>query len=280
MKATNEKDMYTLRKELMDFLSHYSYKLIDFDINTLLVLADYSRKSDMDRWNYNYHKSTKYFELISLIEILNEARKGGEITIKYNKGNDILKLEMLNKYLVGYLWSTMNNLLVHNRHSLYMKAFDWEEREEVEPNDYEKYQSKMTKKEYEDMQILFKYLENIFIPYNKDEIARILRFEKGQMDLTMNKDRTLLSFLLNMTVKLFKAGGIFSTKQKTISTEDACFLYDYLILLGIMKDHRLNNKRKYDIIKNELSKLKFEDQEVLDKMDKEYIYLISLDFVE
>lgn len=254
MKALNEKDLDTLIEKLRGFLSQYSYRFKDKHINLLSNLMNFSRSTDYERKCFLLQESTRYFEIASFLNILTKAHKErGITTIKHSR----LKLEMQNFDLIDFLWTTMNNLLFQNRHDDYMELFDWETREGVLPEKYTQYRSKMTEEEYEDMIKQVDYSEYNATPYNKDEIITILDYEKKRMDSLQKLDKQALSYFLNEIVEVFKKDGIFSTKQKTISTDDACFLYEYLQEIGITEDRTKNNKDKYDFIKNELSKLNY-----------------------
>lgn len=66
-----------------------------------------------------------------------------------------------------------------------------------------------------------------------------------------------LAIRLHNLVVNFRVDGVFDSTKKTISTNEASFLYDSLDIIGtIQADFTANNQDKYQFIKKELAKIK------------------------
>jgi len=104
-------------------------------------------------------------------------------------------------------------------------------------------------------ELLPDYLLNFSAPYTIDEITRIIQLEnRVQKGLSLYKKRWI-SIRISPVVEHFKKTGIFDNSKKTIKTNEACFLYDVLDLLGAIRgDISANNNEKYQFIKKELKK--------------------------
>lgn len=92
---------------------------------------------------------------------------------------------------------------------------------------------------------------------DKQGIEKIILIEKNRH---IAEKRNYIGRLLNWIDRFAKKYGYFDNKINTISTVEACFLYDTFNLIGIIEgDESANNQEKYQYIKKELKKAKSEE---------------------
>lgn len=237
--------------EMKTFLENYSYKLGFENLNLLTSLRDYKDDKFLDALLYP-NSDRSYYEVAHLYSILSEANKeGGGIIVKSKTTNK--KIEVLYNENIVFLLEKISQYLIDNRHDDYMEQFGWGWRDNIPPLKILKWKDEVSE------EVFNNFLEEVDLidkPYTDEEIKKILEYEKRQLEIINIVKRERLSFYLNRIVDSFKKEGIFETKPKTISTKDACFLYDYLLKLELKSDNTLSPNEKYQEIKNELNKLK------------------------
>jgi len=241
---------------IKEFLKKYPYKLESYHFFLLEKLWNFHHDRESDKVMFPKVERL-YFEMAGFIALLKKAQKFRDrISIKYKDGSSI---EIENPENIDYLLSKMNDLLISNRHEDYMEVFGWEERGKIPSENISKYKTRVSEDEYNYLIASLNESDYIEEPYNEEEIKKIYKYEKAQMYLYNPVMKQRLSFYLTLIVDQFVKDGIFKSGLKTISTEDACFLYDYLLLIGITDDETRNRHEKYEYIKFELRKLKIED---------------------
>jgi len=239
-------------------IEKYSYKLEYKHYNLLLDLSNYYNEKEGDRI---HHPNTErcYYELACMLYILIKARKkGGKLSMKITEEEKAsnVKIDIIEHENINYLWKITNDQLWGNRHEDYMEVFGWEDRQSVLPEDITRGKKTMPEVDYNNWVASMDESYYINEPYKEDEIKTILKYEKAQMESFNIVMRERLSFYLNKVVNAFVKDGIFKAGYKPISTEDACFLYEYLCIIGITEDNELSRREKKDYIRFELMKLK------------------------
>lgn len=92
------------------------------------------------------------------------------------------------------------------------------------------------------------------IPLTKQGIDNIIKIEQNRHIV---KSKNYIGRLLSFIDKYSKKYGYFDNELNTISTEEACFLYDTFDLIGLIQgDYSANKQEKYQYIKRELKKAK------------------------
>ena len=113
----------------------------------------------------------------------------------------------------------------------YQFLFDWEFKEEMKKS----------------------LVSELTEPYTDEEIAKIIEHETNSAISRKNHNKKLLSIKIKKITEYLREEGVFSLDYETISTSEACFLFDTLVLLGVIgKDDTYNNQEKYQFIKSKL----------------------------
>ena len=90
-------------------------------------------------------------------------------------------------------------------------------------------------------------------PYTDEEIAQIIEYETNEAISRKGHNKKRLSIRIKKITEYLREEGVFSLDYETISTSEACFLFDTLVLLGVIgKDDTFNNQEKYQFIKAKL----------------------------
>ena len=135
------------------------------------------------------------------------------------------------------LWMFANTFLEYKQDGLYQFEFDIPFKEDLQ--------------EVDDCCLIKNYTE----PYSETELSQIIEYEKEKIQNIEKSSKNRLAFKIQRIVDHYREEHIFDTTKKTIATNEACFLYDALDVLGaIQADQSANNQDKYEYIKKELRK--------------------------
>lgn len=104
-----------------------------------------------------------------------------------------------------------------------------------------------------DFELNTEYFLSKYYLLNKNGIKDIITDEKN---MTF-KHKSQIVRILQVINRYAKEYGYFDNELNTISTEEACILYDTFDLIGLIQgDYSANNQEKYQYIKRELKKAK------------------------
>lgn len=135
------------------------------------------------------------------------------------------------------LWLFANTFLEHRQDGLYQFEFDIPFKEDLQAGD--------------DCYLTKNYTEL----YSETELSQIIEYEKEKIQNVEKSSKNRLAFKIQCIVDHYREEHIFDSTKKTIATNEACFLYDALDVLGaIQADQSANNQDKYEFIKKELRK--------------------------
>jgi len=201
-----------------------------FDPNSKFVVLN----KDINPYFYRNN-----FEIAELIRLLSESiDAGSELKISTTiKG--IRKDVCLNNYssIKRDLWLFANTFLEYTQDGLYQFEFDIPFKEDLQDGD--------------DFYLAKAYTE----PYSQTELSQIIEYEKEKIQNIEKSSKNRLAFKIQRLVEHYREEHIFDSTMKTIATNEACFLYDSLDVLGaIQADRSANNQDKYEFIKKELRK--------------------------
>lgn len=92
-----------------------------------------------------------------------------------------------------------------------------------------------------------------FEPYTVDELNLVSRYIKSLISEKNNELKNRLKARINKCVNLLKAKNIFDKDYKTISTNEASFLYDLMNYFNIvLPSETMNKQEKYQFIKRSI----------------------------
>lgn len=147
-------------------------------------------------------------------------------TIKSIKSSVVLDSEIANDLLLF-----VDSLIEARTDGFYQYQFNWEFKEEIETG------------------LVTKLTE----PYSDEEISQIVEYETNKAISIKKQNKKRLSIKIKNLTEFLRKEGIFSLDYETISTSEACFIFDFLVLKGIIgKDETYNNQEKYQFIKSKL----------------------------
>ena len=181
-----------------------------------------------DRINFyediiHYGKDQSGFELLSLMNLLASAINNNE---KINISTTIKGIpenaSITNKKAIRYLYDSAHRTLIslHGR----------------------KYERK------------FREFEKGLTTYSDKQLSKIYNYEVELRKFGVPSRNEFLKGEIQFCVERLKFCGLFSKDTKTVKTNEACFLYDILILLGIINSDGIeSSQEKYVYIKNKLN---------------------------
>lgn len=179
------------------------------------------------------------YEIAELIRLLSDSIQA-ESELKIATTIKGIKREVsLNNFspIKEHLWLLANTFLEYIQDGLYQFEFDIPFKEELQDGD----DSYLTKNHTE--------------PYSETELSQIIEYEKEKIQNVEKSSKNRLAFKIQRIVDHYREEHIFDSTKKTIATNEACFLYDALDVLGaIQADQSANNQDKYEFIKKELRK--------------------------
>ena len=92
-----------------------------------------------------------------------------------------------------------------------------------------------------------------FQPYSVDELNMISRYIKSLVSEKNDELKNKFKSQINNGVNLLKTKNIFNSDYKTISTNEACFLYDLMnYFRKVLPSETMNKQDKYQFIKRYL----------------------------
>lgn len=201
-----------------------------FDPNSNLQVIKCEVKPSFYRDNY---------EIAELIRLLSDSiQADSELKISTTiKG--IKKEVCLNNYssIKRDLWMFANTFLEYRQDGLYQFEFDIPFKEDLQEGDDCYLAKNQTEK------------------YSETELSQIIEYEKEKIQNLEKSSKNRLAFKIQRIVEHYREEKIFDSTKKTICTNEACFLYDAMNVLGaIQADQSANNQDKYEFIKKELRK--------------------------
>jgi hypothetical protein len=268
MEAQEIKDYEEIKKQLTVLIEKNSYNLEKEHFDRLMNLYFYKEDIIYDHYWFSGNERS-YYELACMLDILNKAKKNGSGFILKSK-DTTEKIEVTNIQNVCYMHEFINRMLYDSRHDDYMneEVFNWKERNFIYPYYTARYLENDTDSEIneinggskDEIKDYFKKNEDedflVPEPYNEAEMKLILKYEKRQLDNFSKVKNQRVSYYLHGIVEEFKKDGIFKNTKKTLSTKDACFLFDCLCLFELHQETTENKQDKYQYIKGVLNKLK------------------------
>jgi len=88
---------------------------------------------------------------------------------------------------------------------------------------------------------------------DEKQLSKIKEYELKMQKLEVPNQIEFMKGEIQYCVKHLKERGVFCKKSKTIKTNEACFIYDILLLIGAIKAGEFeNNQDKYVFIKNKI----------------------------
>lgn len=198
---------------------------------------------------------TPYFELAKLTEILLKAYNN-ESSIQLNAilGGIKNKVEIKENINIEYLHWMCDSLLHYYRQYEYRRVFGFQFKEpfhEIKKTTviHSTQKEDGTWKEHFDDKIdVFSGL--VQYTYSEKELEQIINYEKEDYTSSVKHYNNLLKIKLKDIIETLREKNIFQTYLKTISTNEACFLYDtYVALETIKVDDTMSNQEKFQFIK-------------------------------
>ena len=201
------------------------------------------------------------FDLIELAKfsvILKDALANkSKFTISANYKNSITKVEISEIENLKFLMYYIDSLLYNNQRGLYNLLFDNSFKKEslyTGSNNENIIFSPINMIDYE-----FSSVKSLFSgftePYSKSQLETILEYENNtQLDYQKNH-KTWYNRQIKIVVEYMRDKGYFNAKYKTISTKEACLIYDLIVIIGHVDfsiSNTMNSQEKYQFIKRYL----------------------------
>lgn len=82
----------------------------------------------------------------------------------------------------------------------------------------------------------YEYLKE---PYTKEELDKILKYERSEYKKMFNYKRTKIKRQVNILCHYFREEGVFNNKTKELNSKEYQFLYDALAVLGIFPEENI-----------------------------------------
>lgn len=200
----------------------YGLNVKDAAIQQFLIFADTN--------NFLEHlNDTSNLKTAQLIKLFNDARvNSSEITISTTIKGRKECVKISDDIDILHISNNINNYLICLSSGWYEYEFNWNLKKDLTDSYYPK------------------------DPYNDEELNQIIAYEKKR--LVKAKDKPKDKFPnIGFFVYNFRESNMFDNKIKTIKTNEACFLYDSLVQLGMIKgDDFYNSQEKYQYIKRHL----------------------------
>lgn len=204
-----------------------------------LNIFDATSKLEVIISDINPNSYRDKYEIAELIRLLTDSIEA-ESDLKISTTIKGIRKEVClnsNSSIIPDLWFFVNTFLDYTQDGIYQFEFDIPFKEDLQDRD--------------DCYLSKAYTE----PYSKTELSQIIEYEKMKIQNYEKSSKNMLAFKIQRIVEHYREEHIFDSTKKTIATNEACFLYDVMNLLGaIQADQSANNQDKYEFIKKELRK--------------------------
>ena len=197
-------------------------------------------------------------ELAKLDLLIREAMlKNDKITISTTIKNINKRVEVKNIENLEYISYFISSLLYCSQRGLYEIIYDWKSKKSLFenlnnlPNIFSEYINLIADNKGHIKKLFAGYTE----PYSVKELEMIIGFE-NEKDIEFKKEsKKILNRNLKYYIEKLRNENKFNNSYKTISTDEACLLYDLLVAAervpkGISLT--MNNQEKYQYIKRKL----------------------------
>lgn len=186
---------------------------------------DISKKSTLNFYS-------EHLEMAELIQLLNQSiLNSSTLKISTRIKNVKNEVELNSSFGKVHMWHLMNTLLEHSQDGLYQYEFGIPFKNNVSDDKEELY---------------LNYTE----AYSDHELNQIIQFENESVKNRIKHNKENTDIRIRLIIKNFKEDNVFDTNKKTITTNEACFIYDSLDMLEvILGDKFANNQEKYQYIK-------------------------------
>ncbi|MBP1617554.1 MAG: hypothetical protein H6Q14_1381 [Bacteroidetes bacterium] len=202
-----------------------------FSIFDFRKQIDASKKSGMDVFKEN-------LEIAELIQLLYDSLQE-KSTLNISTTIKGIKREVnISSFssLKTHLWMLSNTILEEIQDGLYQYEFKIPFKERLGD-------------EYNGI------YQNYTEVYSNAELEKIIQYERETVNRIQKNNKKRLALIIQRFVFHYREDNVFDSTKKTIATNEACFLYDSLDILGIIHaDIAANNNDKYEFIKKELRK--------------------------
>lgn len=151
----------------------------------------------------------KLAELIDIVYTAMESFSNIEVTttIKGVKKEKVV----LNGNDCERLFLFLNTELEKTQDGLYQYEFNWEDKDYIEGND----------------------IDNFTKPYTKDELTKIIEYERKRYIKPDALTRRLNKKQVRILCDFFKEEGVFNNENKELASKEYQFLYDLLAVVGM-----------------------------------------------
>lgn len=188
---------------------------------------------DIDCSNFNkaFAARPSQYDLINLSYILKTAQKHQTgINIKSRNINHTIN----NQPIISDLILLIDTMIEYYQDGLFNWKFGWNFKEPIE----------------------HEIFENLTEPYTEEEMLSILKYYQEDELTIAAKEQLKIPKAIRRSksiVKKLRESGCFDNNCKTIKTNEACFIYDLLVIYDFMQeDFSANNQDKYQLIKRYL----------------------------
>lgn len=210
-------------------IKKYDLNISEMDFKYLKGLLIF----DIDCRNFNKYFAARpsQYDLINLSYILKTAQKHQTgINIKSININHTIN----NQPIISDLILLIDTMIEYYQDGLFNWKFGWDFKE---PIDHE-------------------IFANLTEPYTEEEMLSILKYCQED-ELTIGAKEQLKTpkeiRRSRSIVKRLRESGCFDNNYKTIKTNEACFIYDLLVIYDfLLEDLSANNQEKYQLIKRYL----------------------------
>lgn len=214
-------------KKIDSLLVKYNLNLNKKDIKFIkghITFNEWVNRLQQFNTNDNLFISQSYKNLINLSYLLKTAKdKQTEIKIKSGDINYTLNCEQIIIDLILFV----DTLIEYKQDGYFQYKFNWEFKQPIEHDVF----------------------DNLTEPYSNEETLSILKLVDEE-NIFKVKPISGASYRTKAVIKRLRNSGIFDSNCKTIKTNEACFIYDLLVIYGdIDEDFSANNQDKYQHIK-------------------------------
>ena len=197
---------------------------------------------------------TPNYELSKLVYFLRQSLyNDSNLTITSTIKGVKNKIEINHENNINNLYFLCDSLLYSRSGKEYEHEFDWKEKESY----YSKHKEDVLYRTLHlDGTETIKYDNEINVfagivdAYSEIELKKIIEYENEEVKDSTNYYKEFRKTKIKDMVLELRVKGIFDKSFKTISTKEACFIFDVLVALEtIPHDTTLNNQEKYQYIK-------------------------------
>jgi len=221
------------------------------------LLKDFQFAMSWDEESAREVYLTPDYELSKLVSFLRQSFScNSELIITSTIKGVKNKIEIKHEINLNNLYLLCDSLLYSKNGGIYQREFGWEEKASYYSQHKDDIISYTLPKDgtekitYDDKIDVF---AGVVDPYSEIELKKIIDYEHEYLkDGIIGYKELRKTNVRDMVLKL-REEGIFDTSYKTISTKEACFLFDVMVELEtIPHDLTLNNQEKYQYIKRVL----------------------------